>query len=309
MTEQVGELTSLEPVKTRPWATVWRAETPNGVFFAKQNCAPQSFEAALLTELVSLVPDAVVPLAVTDLERGLILTPDQGPVFGSVVDQDIDAWSRMLAAAAQLQRDVAPYADRLERAGAVPLRPSETAVYVGERLGGFAALAEDDPRRVPTEQLDALRDLVPQVERWAEQVGELGLPLTLCHNDLHGNNVFDRDGQLRFFDFADAMLMEPLANLLIPLNVLKHGLDAEPDDPRLWKVADAALGVWTDMRPLSVLREALPAALQLAKLARAESWIRCTAPMDDGELAEWGDSGAYWLGALLDPPPLRRLED
>ena len=38
----------------------------------------------------------------------------------------------------------------------------------------------------------------------------LGLPPTLNHNDLHENNVFDVDGALRFFDFGDALVTEPL---------------------------------------------------------------------------------------------------
>ena len=39
--------------------------------------------------------------------------------------------------------------------------------------------------------------------RVAGWVKELGLPLTLNHNDLHENNVFDVQGRLRFFDFGD----------------------------------------------------------------------------------------------------------
>jgi hypothetical protein len=73
------------------------------------------------------------------------------------------------------------------------------------------------------EDLEAVRALLPTVDGWADQVAALGLPLTLCHNDLHGNNVFDRGGELRFFDFADALVMEPLAALLIPINALRTG--------------------------------------------------------------------------------------
>ncbi len=301
---QVGEPTSLEPLKIRAWAGVWRAETPAGVFFAKQNCETQTFEAALLAELVALVPDRVVPLTATDLDRGLLLTPDQGPVFGSVFEQDVEAWSRLVSAAAQLQREVAPYADRLGAAGAVTLAPADAVAYVEQRLADFATLSAGDPRAMPAEKQAAVRALLPDVERWAEQVGALGLPLTLCHNDLHGHNAFDREGRLVFFDFADSMLTEPLANLFIPLNVLRHEFEAAPDDPRLARVAEAALEVWSDLAPLAELRAALPAALQLARLARTESWIRCTSPMDDAELAEWGDAPGYWLGALSEPPPV-----
>jgi hypothetical protein len=299
----VGEATSLEPVKVRPWATVWRVGTANGVFYAKQNCSTQSHEARLLVTLNDLAARHVVPLAAVEPGRGLLLTPDQGEVLGDGVD--VDSWCRVAAAGAQLQLELARYADHLVEAGLTTLAPSECPAYVETQLDAFAALPQADPRQLAPGAGERVRALLPTVRRWAEQVGALGLPLTLCHNDLHGGNVFDRGGELRFFDFADAVVMEPLAGLMIPLVGLAHRLGAAPDDPRLRRVADAALEVWTEHATPVELRAALPAALQLARLARAESWIRCTAPMDDTELVEWGGAAAYWLASLTKDPPLR----
>ena len=132
----------------------------------------------------------------------------------------------------------------------------------------------------------------------------LGLPLTLNHNDLHNRNVCEVDGRLRFFDFGDSLLTEPLGVLLIPLNILGASLDADGDDPRLWRVADAALEVWSDLAPLADLRAALPAALQLGRLGRVESWVRCQPSLLDDELAEWGPIAAAWLGTLDADPPV-----
>jgi hypothetical protein len=283
----VGEPTSLEPVKVRAWATVWRAETDSGVFYAKQNCVSQSYEAALVVALNDLAARHVVPLAGVDLGRGLFLTPDQGKPLG---DGTVDDWCRVVAAGAQLQLEVSRYAARLVDAGLTVLAPADCPGYVERRLGELTL-----PHPMPA--------TLPDVERWAEQVGGLGLPLTLCHNDLHGRNVFDRDGELRFFDFADALVTEPLAALLVPLNVLMHQLGCAPDDPRLRRVADAALEVWTDFAPATELRAVLPGALQLARLARVESWLRCTAPMTDAEREEWGGLAEAWMSTLGEHPP------
>lgn len=283
----VGEPSSLEPVKVRAWATVWRAETDSGVFYAKQNCAAQSFEAALVVALNDLAARHVVPLAGVDLGRGLFLTPDQGEPLG---DGTVDDWCRVVAAGAQLQLEVSRYADHLVDAGLTVLAPADCPAYAARRLG---ELTLPEPAHATPDD----------VERWADQVGALGLPLTLCHNDLHGHNVFDRDGELRFFDFADALVTEPLAGLLVPLNVLMNQLDCPPDDPRLRRVADAALEVWSEYAPVTELRGVLPAALQLARLAKVESWIRCTAAMNEAERAQWGDSAAAWLATLGEPPP------
>ena len=178
--------------------------------------------------------------------------------------------------------------------------------YVERRLGELAALPADDPRHLAADVARAVESLLPTVRDWAEEVAALGLPVTLNHNDLHENNVFHVADELRFFDFADSLLTEPLGVLLIPLNMLGHRLEAGPEDPRLWDVANAALEVWSDLAPLPALRAALPAALQLARLGRVESWARCCASMSDDELAEWGSAVPQWLSTLVLDPPLGR---
>src|SRR3954468_6692434 len=73
--DAVGDPVSMEPVKVRPWATVWRAETGSGVFYAKQNCATQDYEARLMVALNDLAARHVVPAA------------GAGPVAGVVRSQ------------------------------------------------------------------------------------------------------------------------------------------------------------------------------------------------------------------------------
>ncbi|HEY0949210.1 hypothetical protein [Nocardioides sp.] len=308
VTAAVGEPRSLQPVTLRPWATVWRAETATGVFYAKQNCATQSFEAALVVALNDLAARHVVPVTAADTTRGLFLTPDLGTPLGDAelgADDAIDLWCRVVASGAHLQLEVARYVERLTSAGLTTLAPADCVGYVEEQLGGFEALPAGDPRAMPAQDVAAVRAALPRVAEWADQVAALGLPLTLCHNDLHGHNVFDLGGELRFFDFADALVTEPLAALLVPLNALAHRRSLPPEDPELRRVADAGLEVWSEYAPMAQLRAALPAALRLGRLARVESWIRCTAPANDTELARWGDRPAYWLAALTTPPPVR----
>ena len=301
----VGPVRSMEQVKQRVWASVWVVETEDRRYFAKQNCALQAFEAALVDTLAELVPDRIVPVAAADHERGLLLTVDQGQVLGeSAADDDLDVWERVLVAGAELQRELAPHVDRLAGLGVTTLAPQDAPTYLEQRLDELATFPADDPRALPAEEACALTELLPTVRRWADEVAALGLPVTLNHNDLHENNVFAVDSTLRFFDFADSLLTDPLGVLLIPLNVLSRRLDAGPDDPRLWRLADAALEVWSDRASMAELRAALPAALQLARLGRTESWARCCVSMTDAELAEWGNTVPRWLATLLLEPPL-----
>src|SRR4051794_28655607 len=141
----VGEPRSLEPVKIRPWATVWRVETANGVHFAKQNCATQSYEAALVVALNDLAARHVVPLTAAEPGLGLFLTPDLGPPLGEAFDEDLDTWATVVAAGAQLQLEVARYVDRLVEVGLTTLAPADCPAYVEEQLAAFEGLPEGDP--------------------------------------------------------------------------------------------------------------------------------------------------------------------
>lgn len=304
VTSAVGEPTVLEPVSVRPWSTVWRVVSDRGVHYAKQNCPGQAHEAELVSGLAKLAPDRVVPVTAADTARDLLLTEDLGPTLrASGASGDPDVWCRIVAEAAGLQREVAGHVAEL------PLRvmtPGDATTYVADAVGRLGALPADDPRRVAPEVGRRLEALLPTIERWSDEVADLDLPITLNHNDLHDNNVVAPTGSalLRFLDFGDAVLTEPLGSLLVPLNVCADALGAGPHDPRLLRVADAALEVWSDLAPMTELRAVLPAALQLGRLARAESWRRCVASMTFAERGEYGAAPAHWLGTLLDDPPV-----
>ena len=295
--DTVGEPTSTEVVRQRPWSVVWRAETSAGTWFVKDNCPSQAHEAALLTRLGALAPGRTLP--VVGARGSLFVAADHGEPVGERADGDLDLWCRIVVAAAELQREVAAYAGEL---GLVTIAPHEGPAWVAAMVGHLAALPSDDPRRLPEDDATRLRALQPQLQAWADQVAALGLPLTLLHNDLHAHNVFAVDDRLVLFDLGDAVVMEPLAGLLIPLRVLAHQLDAGPGDPRVLRVAEAGLEVWSDLAPAAELRAALPAALQLACLGRVESWHRVTEAMTPTELVEWGRRGGRLSRAAAGRP-------
>jgi len=298
----VGPVTGMTQQKLRGWATVWRVESADGVWFAKQNCPGQQIEPPLMALLARLTPDRVVP--VTAASDGFLLTPDQGEVFYETAGGDLENWVRLARDAALFQRELVAHRGELQRIGMTELPPEAGVDYVAARIEQYAALAADDPRVLTPEVADRLRAHLPVVRRWGEEVAALGLPLTLNHNDLHENNVFDVDGRLRFFDFGDAWVTEPLGVLLVPMNILGEKLHADGDDPRLWRVADAAIEVWTDLVPAREIRAALPAALSLGRLGRVESWARCQPSLSDDEMGEWGPVSAAWLGTMDAEPPL-----
>jgi hypothetical protein len=216
----------------------------------------------------------------------------------------VETWCAVVRESALLQREVVGHVEELEAAGARRLGAAEAATYVVTRLEQYAGLAHGDPRRIDAEGVARLHQVLPALEAWVDQVLALGLPVTLNHSDLHSNNVFALPSGMRFFDYGDSVLSDPLNVLLATLNSVTFHLECQPGDPRLARVADAAIEVWTDLVPAAELRAALAASLQLGKLARSESWARCLTHLTDEEMTEFGDSAAWWLLDLAEPPPL-----
>lgn len=302
VSDAVGEDATVEPVGRQPWSAVWRVHAASGTSYAKQNCPGQAHEARLVAELARLAPDQLVPVLAADPDRDLLLTADLGPTLDvRGCGGDVATWCRVVAEAAALQRRLVAtgLATRL-----TVLDPADASTYVADAVGRLAALPPEDPRRLAPDLAHRLERLLPTVDHWADQVEELDLPLTLVHNDLHAANVVPSEGTLRFFDFGDAVVGDPLGNLLMPLVAAQRALGAPDDDPRLRRIADAGLEAWSDLAPLPALRGALPASLQLARLARVESWRRCVASMTAAERAELGWAPARWLAMLLDAPPV-----
>lgn len=270
----VGGRVTLAQAKVRPWAVVWQVSGDGATWWAKQNCPGQAFEAELVARLARLAPAYVVPVTAVEPRRGLLLTPDQGPVFAEVVaGDDLDAWVRLVQRAMELSRITADH-------GADLLATGLTGCRVPERVAARVAPAR-------------------------EELASVGLPDGVVHNDLHEHNAFDQPGGLRFFDFADAVWDHPLSGLLVPLTTLASRLgDPGPEDARLRRVADAALEVWTDLAPLVELRRVLPAALRIGRLGRAESWARIEPHLGSSDLDDVGGAAASWLDRLDEEPPV-----
>ncbi len=77
-----------------------------------------------------------------------------------------------------------------------------------------------------------------------------------------------------------------------------------PDDPSLWRVADAWVEVWSDLRPATELRAALPHAMRFARILPHQAWFRVTEDLEVDELGDFGAAGVEWLGALPRAPLL-----
>lgn len=299
----------VEVRKHRPWATVWRLRTADGVVWAKQTCPGHAAEAAVHRLLAAARPSAVVPLLASDDDERLLLTADAGPTLdgaggsgeaGGGAGPDAALLVQVMVEGAQLQRAAAA-SPALETCGARVLAPGSHAAYAEQAIEEVAALPAEDPRHVGADEAAGLRASLPRVERWDEQVGALGLPLTVQHNDLHPGNAVAIEGRVAFFDFADAVVAGPLGALLRPLGALAEQLQRPATDPAVLDLAEPALEVWSDLAPPSALRAALPAALRLGMLQGLEPWLTCYPTMDEQDVRDWGPVAPMLLREALRP--------
>lgn len=307
-----GPVREVSVRKHRPWATVWRMTTLEGeVVWAKQTCPGHGAEAAVHRLLAAALPAAVVPLLATDDAARRLLTRDAGTTLaestaqregaGPGVDLLVQVMVQVMVQGAHLQRAAAA-APELTTCGARVLGPGDHVAYAEQAIDDLASRPPGDPRHLPSEEARELRGLLARVRRWDEQVGSLGLPLTVQHNDLHpGNAVLVGAGERRiaFFDFADAVVAGPLGALLRPLGEAAGLLQREVGDPAVLDLAEPALEVWGDLAPPAALRAALPAALRLGMLQGLEPWLTCYPTMDADDVRDWGAvAPALLRGAL-----------
>jgi hypothetical protein len=291
----------LECHKVRPWSTVWKAYDGTRLWWAKQNCPANMFEGPLLEAAGTWLPGRFVPLEAADHEHGFTLMPDQGETLGSE-NADPETWQRLVRAWAQTQRLLVDHVDRMVAAGVSVLPPDGIVDLVRERADLLVALPEHDPRWLRDDVHASIVATLPLLRHSAAVLHDLDLPLTLVHNDLHGGNVFRGSG--RVFDLGDALVSQPMADLLVPLGVLVEVTGCVVADPSLWRLAEAWVEVWSDVRPAGELREGLPHAMRLARVLRHEAWFRVTEDLEPEDLDDFGAEGAEWLGALSRRPLL-----
>jgi hypothetical protein len=287
--------------RVRAWSTHLRVPTDQGMFWFKENAPGQAFEAALIDAVAQIAPDQVVaPLAV-DATRGWLLSPDQGATLRALEATDESLWCRLVAEFGELQRRLAPHSEELARAGLPLMLPPDTPQYVRREAQRMSALPADDPEHMEADAAAQVMGAYQPLSRDAELLSSGPIPLSLEHNDLHHNNAFVPPGdqvRLRFFDFGDAVWAHPFSSLLIPLNVMGEEWNVGYDDPRLRRVVDAYLEVWTDLASRSELRELVAPAVRFGRVHRAESYRRLLAYFDDSARKEYGHMPTVWLTTM-----------
>jgi hypothetical protein len=298
----LGTPVTIEPMKARPWATTWCLRGEDGqVWYLKTTVPTTRYEVPLMTALAQTVPELVPAVPAHETTHGWLLLADAGPLLSDQDDQNDQnspaapaAWPAMMARFARLQRAVEPEVNALLAVGVPDERPARLIGVLHQLLEKSTQLTE-----LTTAER---RALTSDSARWREDlaaIGELPLPASVQHGDLHPGNVgvktgIDTGSAIRFFDFGDASIAHPFCTLEVPLRVARH---RGADEAMIDRIRNSYLDEFTDLAPIDDLRRLAARMTRISPLTRATSWDR--ALVAAGPDHEWGDPVTEWLRDML----------
>ena len=239
-------------------------------------------------------------VVVSDPDRGWMLMRDAGSAVRELPTERVESWQSILADHGQLQLAAVAAVDELTSAG-VPNRgtaslPRLLADVMDDddavRIGRDDGLSVDERRR--------LRDMVlPRFADLCDELTTLGIPDTIQHDDLHGGQVFVRDGRWRILDWGDACIAHPFASLVVPLRSLVYREVVAEGAPELERLRDAYLEPWSSLAPRRDLLRAVELARLVGIATRLLSWQRIVPHFDPPVREDYGESVPRWFRDLL----------
>jgi hypothetical protein len=258
-----AHVTPVGPIETtheRPWSTVCRVPTADGVVWFKA-CAPvQAFEPRLSAELFARWPDRVAEVLAHDEERAWLLLADGGTRIGDLGNSP-ESWLVVLPPYSELQRGEAAHADDHLAHGVPDLRV-ETMPERYEDL-----LRHDLP--LEPDEVERLRAFAPRFAELCDELAGHGVPASIQHDDLHGWNVYERDGHLRVLDWGDSSISHPFLSLVVTFRFLEENNRFAPTDPWFARLRDAYLEPWGP-----AFGETFDLAIRVGAFAHIIAWTR-----------------------------------
>lgn len=251
----------MELVHERPWATVRRIPITGGVAWFKA-CAPvQAFEPRLTAALARRWPDRLPAVLAHDEERAWLLLGDAGERLG--FDAGPEPWLSVLPQYAELQRGEAAQAPE-HLHGGVPDR----------RITTFPALYEAMlARELPLSAGDVarLRAFAPRFGELCAELAARRISESIQHDDLHGANVYIRDGTTRILDWGDACVSHPFMTMFVTFLHIDDVSKVPRNDGWFARLRDAYLEPWGQT---SALRETFELAHRLGTFAHVFKQLR-----------------------------------
>ncbi len=165
-----------------------------------------------------------------------------------------------------------------------------------ELLADETAMTVDPNYQLSESQIQALRDLQPQLERTIETLAAYDLPAALLHGDLHPYNIVITEAGPLFYDWSDGAIAPPFFELLTTFERMGSLAEKLEDRAAFRRVY---LEPWTAYAPIDRLEAAFDLSQKLLPLYHAISYrwiVHHTEPKAKWEL---GGGVGFFLKKLL----------
>lgn len=207
------QTSDIEMVRIWCITAMYKVETNQGYLYFK--AVPPVFKREIMITrwLREQFGNAIPQFVAYDTEQNFMLMKDFGgtPLRGGHEHTEITTWKSALNQYGKLQAQTAPYIDALLALGALDWR-------IETLLPQFEDLLQDEEFVKPNweitaEQIEQVRQTLPQVKAHIEALQAMNLPNTILHGDFHAGNININDEQVIFYDWTDAAIGMPLLDL------------------------------------------------------------------------------------------------
>jgi hypothetical protein len=288
----------------RPWATAMRVPTERSPLWFKAITPALAHEAAITEALSRWAPGRTPRVLTADFARNWLLVEDGGVTLSSLGGGDSGARraTELASYYARLQRHVAQHAAEMLALRVPDCRLEAFPSHYCRLLEDTDALMIGRDDGLSREEYDALVALVPTVTAISAELAAFGLPATIQHDDLHGNNVLVRNERLTVFDWGDSSVAHPFLSLTVLLRSTARGLKVNEGSPEINAVRRAYLDAW-DLRLTDAERDrACLLADALGRISRALNYHRLVPALAEPYRSEYMPAVAGWLQEFISAP-------
>jgi len=275
----------IEQPHIRPWSTVMRIPSNEGVLFFKATAPETKYEIELTQKLAQWVPETMPELVAMDISRGWMLMRDSGDSLRAAIRpaQDIKPWGPVIRRYAELQIGLAEHVDEILALGVPDHRLAVLPSLYAKLIANEDSLMIGQEKGLTIDEFHRLKDLLPRFEELCGELSAYGIPESLNHGDFHDGNVLLKDGRITFFDWGDADVTHPFVSLRTFFVSIEITLDL--DDyaftPGMAVLLDLYLEPFQRYTTSSELLKAYSLSKPVASVVKTLSWYQTITRMNE----------------------------
>jgi hypothetical protein len=299
--EQIQILGEIEQPHIRPWSTVLRVATNDGLFFFKATAAYFGHETALTAFLARHYPQLSPQVFASDLERHWLLMRDSGTALRTSIraSRMIAPWRGVLPLYVELQKNLSARRPELLAMGVPDRRLERMPALFHELLQDESAMLLDQPESLTRAEFERLRAFGPRFEQMCAHLAGSGIPESLHHDDFHDGNIFLQDGRIVFTDWGESAVTHPFFTLVVMLRSVENSLDVQPDAPEVQSLREWYLALWSDYASVSQLRPVVALAERIGYVNRALTWQKLISQLPEDLKPEYASGVPAYLKEFI----------